>query len=164
MKDFWNGQKNIVLCDPNILACKDWRVLFTQLIESKAVVDFNQGLDIRLITPDKMEALNQIKIKQIHFAWDRFKDKDLILEKLKLFAESSTHKLNIRNLIVYTIVNFDTTFKEDLERVYTLRDIGFWPYIMIYDKEHCDNRYKRLARWVNNRVIFSKCLKFDDYK
>ena len=24
LKEFWNGQKNIVLCDPNILACKHW--------------------------------------------------------------------------------------------------------------------------------------------
>lgn len=28
LAEFWNGQKNIVLCDPNILACKDWKELF----------------------------------------------------------------------------------------------------------------------------------------
>ena len=45
LKEFWNGQKNIVLCDPNILACKDWKDLLQQLIDSKAWVDFNQGKD-----------------------------------------------------------------------------------------------------------------------
>ena len=49
LNEFWNGQKNIVLCDPNILACKQWKDLLQQLIDSKAWVDINQGLDIRLI-------------------------------------------------------------------------------------------------------------------
>ena len=161
---FWRGQKNIVLCDPNILACKDWKDLLTQLADSKAYVDFNQGLDIRLMTPEKIELLNKIKMREIHFAWDRYEDKDIILPKLEEFARLSKKKITPRNSIVYTIVNFDTTFEQDLERVYTLRKMGYWAYIMIYDKEHCDKRYKRLQRWVNNRFIFSKCEKFEDYE
>ena len=47
LSEFWNGQRKIVLCDPNILACKDWRDLLQQLIDSRAEIDFNQGLDIR---------------------------------------------------------------------------------------------------------------------
>lgn len=43
LKEFWNGQKHIVLCDPNILACPDWEDLLQQVIDSKARVDFNQG-------------------------------------------------------------------------------------------------------------------------
>ncbi len=164
LNQFWRGQKNIVLCDPNILACKDWKDLLTQLADSKAYVDFNQGLDIRLMTPEKIELLNKIKMREIHFAWDRYEDKDIILPKLEEFARLSKKKIKPRNSIVYTIVNFDTTFEQDLERVYTLRKMGYWAYIMIYDKEHCDKRYKRLQRWVNNRFIFSKCEKFEDYE
>ena len=44
LKEFWNGQKKIKLLDPNILACKDWKSLLTQLIDSRAEVDFTQGL------------------------------------------------------------------------------------------------------------------------
>lgn len=160
---FWNGQKNIVLCDPNILACPDWKDLLTQLADSKAWVDFNQGLDIRLMTPEKIELLNKIKMKEVHFAWDRYEDKDLILAKLKEYAQLGRMRV-VQHRIVYTIVNFNTTFEQDLERIYTLRDLGYWAYVMIYDKEHCDKRYKRLARWVNNRFIFSKCKKFEDYE
>ena len=36
LNEFWNGQKNIVICDPNILACKDWADLLGQLAKSKA--------------------------------------------------------------------------------------------------------------------------------
>lgn len=75
LNEFWNGQKNIVLCDPNILACREWKDLLQQLIDSKAWVDFNQGLDIRLMTEEKAEMLKQIKMKEMHFAWDRYQAK-----------------------------------------------------------------------------------------
>ena len=163
LTEFWDGQKKIVLCDPNILACPDWKDLLTQLRDSHAVIDFNQGLDIRMITPDKMDLLNQIKIQQIHFAWDRYQDKDLILPKFKMFADLSRMH-HMKDIIVYTIVNFDTTLEQDLERIYTLRDLGFWAYVMIYDKEHCDPIYKALSRWVNNRFVFAKCPRFEDYR
>ena len=164
LSEFWNGQRKIVLCDPNILACKDWRDLLQQLIDSRAEIDFNQGLDIRLISEEKARLLNQIKIKEIHFAWDRYQDKEKILPKLKLFASITKHSPNAHKAIVYTIVNFDTTIEQDLERIYTLRDLGYWPYVMIYDKEHCQRVYKNMQRWVNNRFIFAKCKRFEDYE
>lgn len=163
LKDFWRGQKNIVLCDPNILACKDWKGLLQQLIDSKANVDFNQGLDIRLMTQKKVEMLNQIKIKEIHFAWDRYGDKDIILKKLKLFSKVSRFSPHGHKAIVYTIVNFDTSFDQDLERIYTLRDLGYWAYVMIYDKGHCDKKYLDLQRWVNMRSVFASVPRFENY-
>lgn len=164
LSEFWNGQRKIVLCDPNILACKDWRDLLQQLIDSRAEIDFNQGLDIRLMTEEKARLLNQIKIKEIHFAWDRYEDKEKILPKLKLFASITNQSPHSHKAIVYTIVNFDTTIEQDLERIYTLRDLGYWPYVMIYDKEHCQRVYKNMQRWVNNRFIFAKCKRFEDYE
>lgn len=165
LSQFWNGQKNIVLCDPNILACKDWKPLLQQLIDSKAYVDFNQGLDIRMMTDEKAEMLSQIKIKEIHFAWDRYEDKDIILPKLKLFSEIKYKGKNPdHSAIVYVLVNFYTTIEQDLERIYTLREMGYWAYVMIYDKEHAAPIYKDIARWVNNRPIFARCLRFEDYK
>ena len=163
LKEFWNGQKNIVLCDPNILACPEWKDLLIQLRDSKAVIDFNQGLDIRMMTKEKIDLLNQIRIKQIHFAWDRYQDKEIILPKLKLFSEQSRLK-HMKDTIVYTIVNYDTTLEQDLDRIYTLRDLGFWAYVMIYDKEHCDHIYKDLQRWCNNRFVFAKIPRFEEYR
>ena len=164
LDEFWNGQKNIVLCDPNILACREQKDLLQQLIDSKAWVDFNQGLDIRLMAEDKAEMLKQIKIKRIHFAWDRYQDKDLILPKFKMFKDIFGG--NERNLIVYTLCNFDTDIKQDLERIYTLREMGYFAYVMLYDKEHIPKGHdlRKLQRWVNNRFIFAKCKTFEDYK
>ena len=166
LSEFWNGQKRIVLCDPNLLACKDWKELLQQLIDSKARIDINQGLDIRLMTEDKARMLCQCKIDQIHFAWDRYEDKNIIIPRLKMFREvwERYRKWNEHGKIVYTLVNFDTTKEQDLERIYTLRDMGYWSYVMVYNKanQH-DPFYKQLQRWVNNRIIFAKCPKFEDY-
>lgn len=164
LSEFWRGQKNIVLCDPNILACKEWRELLQQVADSKANIDFNQGLDIRLMTKEKAELLNQCKLRDVHFAWDRYQDKEVILRNLALYSEHGKFKPHSHYAIVYTIVNFDTTFEQDLERIYTLREMGYWAYVMIYDKAHCDKKYRKLQRWVNNRVIFAKCEKFEDYQ
>ena len=163
LDEFWSGQKRIVLCDPNILACKDWKDLLGQLIESKATIDFNQGLDIRLMTEEKALMLSQIKIEEIHFAWDRYEDKDIVLPRLELYSRMAKCAPHGHSAIVYTIVNFDTTFEQDLERIYTLRDMGYWAYVMIYDKAHAESKYFHLQRWCNNRFIFGAVKRFEDY-
>lgn len=163
LSEFWNGQKHVVLCDPNILACNDWFDLLTQCKESGAEIDFNQGLDVRLMTPEKARLLAQIKIKQIHFAWDRYPDREKVMAGLQVFKDNYDKRIYSHDVMVYTIVNFDTTFEQDLERIYTLRDMGFWPYVMIYRKYDCEHRYRQLARWVNNRFVFFRCKRFEDY-
>ena len=163
LTEFWSGQKNIVLNDPNILACRDWQDLLNQLAESKAVVDFNQGLDARVLIPAKCQALDKIRIKEIHFAWDRYEDKKKVLPKLKMFADICHQKMRGHNAIVYVLVNHTSTIEQDLERIYTLRDMGYWAYVMVYDKEHAPHIYTDLQRWCNNRFIFAKCPRFEDY-
>lgn len=164
LSEFWRGQKKIVICDPNILACKDWRDLLQQLICAKAWVDFNQGLDIRLMDEEKARLISQVKFKEIHFAWDRYEDKDKILPRLEMFAEIAKLSPHGHNAIVYTLTNYDTTIEQDLERIYTLRDMGYWPYVMIYDKEHSPDVYRNLQGWVNNRIIFAAVKNFDEYR
>lgn len=163
LSEFWRGQKNIVLCDPNILACPEWKILLQQLIDSKAYVDFNQGLDIRLMTEEKARMISNIKIKRVHFAWDKYSDKDIIVQKFIKFKKIT--QWGYWKLSVYVLTNFDTTLDQDLERIYTLRDLGFDPYIMIYDKEHTSPKdaVRRLQRWVNNRKIFRSISRFEDY-
>ncbi len=161
---FWRGQKNIVLLDPNITACKDWRDLFQQLIDSRAWIDFSQGLDIRTITKEKTEMLKQMKIKQVHFAWDRYEDRDIVVPKFEQFKRITGW--DKRKLSVYVLTNYDTTIEQDLERVYTLRGLGYWPYVMIYDKEHTkpSDTVRKLQRWVNMRQIFDRVKRFEDYQ
>ncbi|MBO5025959.1 MAG: hypothetical protein J6C86_07450, partial [Bacteroidaceae bacterium] len=117
LEEFWRGQKNIVLLDPNMFACKDWRDLSQQLINSGAWIDFSQGCDIRIMTDEKTDALRQMKIKQVHFAWDKYEDRDMIIPKFRTFKEITGW--DKRKLPVYVLVNFNTTLDQDLERIYT---------------------------------------------
>ena len=163
LSEFWDGQKNIVLCDPNILACREWKDLLQQLIDSKAYVDINQGLDIRLMTEQKAEMLKRIKTKNIHFAWDRYEDKDMILPKFQMFKELTG--IDKRKLGVFVLCNFNSTLEQDLDRIYTLRDLGYSPYVMLYNKDIIPKGHimRKLQRWVNNRFIFYKVKTFEEY-
>jgi len=164
LSEWWDGQKNIVLMDPNLLACKDWKPLMQQLIDSKAKIDINQGIDARLMTEEKAKMLSQMRLATIHFAWDDYKQKDAVLRGLKIFADNFHKKLDkSHDAQVFVLCNFDTTFEQDLERIYTLRDMHFEPYVMVYDKEHAHRRYKSLQRWVNMRAIFHKVDRFEKY-
>lgn len=122
VKDFWNGQKEIVILDPNITALKpsDKFDLYQQYIETKAKLNFSQGLDIRLITDADMEYINQMRLKTLHFAWDNPKDK--LENKFRLFADKFRRKSNIGT--VYCLTNYNSTMQENLYRIYTLRDMG----------------------------------------
>lgn len=162
LKEFWKGQKNIVLLDPNILACREHPDLLGQLIRSKACVDFNQGLDIRLTNEENIALLNEVKVKEIHFAWDNAED-DLkpYFERYKALAK---HKPHGHYGTVYCLTNFGSTMEENLYRIYTLRDLGYDPYVMIYDKPNAPKEIKDLQRWVNSKFIFRSCEKFEDYK
>lgn len=165
MSEFWNGQKNIVLSDPNILACSDWKDLLQQLVDSKAYVDFNQGLDIRMMTAEKAEMLSRVKAKKLHFAWDRYEDKTIIQPKFEEFRKVC--KIHPHSLEVYVLCG-DVERRvrdEDLERIYWLRDNGYAPYVMLFDKDKLPRGHelRKLQRWVNNRMIFWKCERFEDY-
>lgn len=164
LNEFWRDQKEIKLLDPNILACAETLDLLQQLADSGARIDITQGLDVRLLTPEKIEVIKKIKIKMIHFAWDRPQDEKYIVPKLKAFKEATG--IRERDLTVYVLTNFGSSLEEDLHRVYTIRDIGMTPYIMIYNKENAPQKVKDLQRWVNNRTIWYKDpkAKFEDYK
>ena len=163
LTEFWNGQKNIVLCDPNILACPDHMDLLRQLADSGAKVNFNQGLDIRLINDRNLEMLKTIRLESIHFAFDRWQDKDIVEPKLRAFAEKTGYSRNKGQVMVYILCNYDTTLEQDLYRIQLCRELNFSPYPMIYDKAHADKVYRQLQRWCNN-FIFWSVPTFEEYQ
>ena len=132
-----------------------------QLEESKAWVDFSQGLDARLLTEPKILALNRVKTKMVHFAWDLMSQSDKVLEGLELYRKWG--KLKERNRRVYVLTNFDTTMDENLYRIKTLQKMEFDPYVMIFDKPNAPQEILKLQRWCNNKFVYRKCRNFEDY-
>lgn len=160
LSEFWRGQGNIELLDPNLLACSERMDLLRQLEESGARVNINQGLDIRLTNQEVAEALGRMRIKRLHFAWDNPKD------DLRGYFENFTNwyrRKSSSGKVVYTLVNFGSTMEENLYRIYTLRELGYDPYVMVYDKPNAPEEIRRLQRWCNNRFIYRKCHRFEDY-
>lgn len=164
LSQWWDGQKNIVLMDPNILACRDHMDLLGQLADSGAWVDINQGIDARLLTVENIAALKRIKLKEIHFAWDLMKNSKRVVAGLNLWKRYGKKNRHGSWGTVYVLVNFDTTMAENLYRIYTLRDMDFDPYVMVYDKPHAPQEIRDLQRWCNSKFIFKSCPKFEDYK
>lgn len=160
LSEWWRGQGHIELLDPNILATKDPLPLLQQLAESRAIVNYNQGLDIRFMTKEAAEIIGATRVKRLHFAWDNPS------EDLRPYFERFTewyHRKNCACKVVYVLTNFNSTIKEDLHRIYTLREIGYDPYVMVYDKPNAPQEIKRLQRWVNNKFIWRSCERFEEY-
>ena len=162
LSEFWNGQKHIKLLDPNILACKDHMELLQQLVNSKAKVDFTQGLDARFINEENVKLLKQIDITMLHFAFDFMKFEKQIVKGLKLAKE--VLEIDERKAVVYMLTNFDTTIEEDLYRVQKIKELGYMPDVRIYRKSSLPKHHilKDLQRWSNNRFLYQSC-DFMDY-
>lgn len=167
LSQFWNGQGHICLSDPNILACKDAISLLKQLADSGATIDFNQGLDARLITPEKAELLAQMKLKTPHFAMDSMEALVPVERGLRLYVDACKRikgKWNWRNAKVFCLTNFDTTHEQDMQRIKAIQACECWPYVMIYNKPSAARITRRLQRWTNNAIAYAKCMDFDDYQ
>lgn len=164
LSEWWNGQKNIKLLDPNILACVDHLGLLKQLSNSQAWVDFTQGLDARSLSEENISLLNSIKVKEIHFAWDLMKQSDKVISGLELYAKLCSRHPHGYNASVYVLTNFNTSMEENLYRIYKLRGMDYDPYVMIYDKANAPREVRLLQRWVNNKIIFRSVERFEDYE
>lgn len=160
LSEWWNGQKNIKLCDPNITACPDFDNLLQQLIESKATIDFTQGLDIRLMTEHKQDLINQTKHKMLHFAWDNPEDETTpkFLEKFRNGFPDRDDKLR-----VYVLTNYNSTHEQDLMRIYKLKEMGYDPFVMVYEVWKAPKTTRKLQRWCNAKCCFRVCDKFENY-
>lgn len=161
LNEWWNGQKEIILLDANILACKQHLELLKQLADSGAKVDITQGLDARLINERNLEVLSRIKIKTIHFAFDFMKYEEQIVKGLELAKEKL--QISDRGAIVYMLTNYNTSIEEDLYRVKKIQELGYSPDVMVYRKNSLPKRHilRDLQRWCNNRLFYRSCKFFD---
>lgn len=163
VSDFWRpdlGKKEIKVLDPNITACRDKRDLMRQYRETGCWIDFTQGIDIRLVNDADIEDLNGMKLKMVHFAWDN--PEDDLADKFRRFSERFRIK-DYRRKTVYCLTNFNSTMEQNLFRVYTLRDLGYTPYIMVYNKNSAPQEIRDLQRWCNNNILFRTIERFEDY-
>lgn len=107
VSDFWNGQNEIRILDPNITACKEKRDLMKQYKDTGAILDFTQGIDIRLLNDADIADINEMRLRTLHFAWDN--PKDDLEENFRNFAKGFRRNSNIG--MVYCLTNFNSTME-----------------------------------------------------
>ena len=134
--------------------------MIDNLIDSRAYIDFTQGLDIRMTDKDVADQLGRMRVKRIHFAWDN--PREDLTDYFRRFTGWYKRK-DHRVKAAYVLTNFDSTHEEDLWRIYTLRGLGYDPYVMIYDKPNAPDETRKLQRWCNNRKIFNEIPDFKNF-
>lgn len=121
--------KKVVLWDNNILASPYWRDIFAELEESKLEVDFNQGLDARLLTEETALRLKNLRTPIVRLAYDSKGIKGPLRKAIGLLRDVG---INRRRIVVYCLFNYLDTPVDFLERIKDLFDWGVVSYPMRY--------------------------------
>lgn len=156
------GNKKIILMDNNILASDYGIGQLEKIRKKKYCVDFNQGLDARLITDENAQILAKIKwIDYIRLACDNKSQIDAVLRAHDLLAK---HGYNRRIFCYFLIQDWD----DCMERLNALRQYKWFepfgqPYRDFNKKNVIPQWQKDMARWMNCKWIY-KTVEFKDYK
>lgn len=152
--DIWDSKsKNIVILDNNILALpKHFKAIAQQIRTENLRVDFNQGLDHRLLTEDICNELLSLKHQyEIRFAFDDIRDKTTVLKALKLLKEAGLKDWRSR---WYVYIGEKDTFVTIYERMNILREHKQAVYVMRDKKVYENPEYIALASWGNTIGAF----------
>lgn len=142
--EFWDPRhRKIVLLDNNLLASPNWRETLEALERENLMVDFNQGLDIRLLTEENARLLARLHFKRLRFAFDQPSDEREVRRAIRTLNGAT---IPTSRLSFYVLTNFNTTLTQDLARVRILTSLGVnQVFVMIYGE--ADRLHRELQRW-----------------
>jgi len=126
------NHKRVILWDNNVLGESHWRDLFAELRDLKVEVDFNQGLDARLVTEEVAHELATLNIPTIRFAYDfpgMRKGMERAIKNLKA-AGLGRHRYG--HICCYVLYNYRDTPEDLFRRVQDLLAWGVAAYPMRY--------------------------------
>lgn len=118
------SKKDLLLLDNNVLASKKFAEIINEIkshgfgkdakfnYRRKRYVDFNQGVDARLLTEEKMKLLSQIAIRPLRIAFDSIKIKDLYINKIIL-----AKKYGLRHLSNFILFNYNDSPRDFYQRL-----------------------------------------------
>jgi len=162
--EFWNGQKEAVLLDNNVLASDFGLKQIEKIIDLGIKIDFNQGLDARLIAnnEDIAKLLSRVKwAKPLRMACDQKSQMKYIEKATELLRKYNTTP---KNYFIYLLVK---DIEDAYERALFLEDLKLDPFAQPYrDFENNilpTKEQKMFSRWVNHKAIF-KTIDWKDYK
>lgn len=169
ISEFWNPKhKKLVLFDNNLLACPEWEEALEFIVKNRLQVNFNQGLDIRLVDDEKAKWLSLVDFRtftfetpMLHFAFDMPEIEDSIRRGVQILRK---HGIQAYKLTFYFLCGFNTTHREDMQRFMVIRELGANPYCMKYNDRQDDEWLNHFDRWINAHPPLYKVCTFNDYK
>lgn len=157
--------RDIVFMDNNVLACNFGleQMASMCMCDHSVRVDFNQGLDARLIDKDVADLLSRINwIRHIRMSCDTDAMLDTVLQAVDRLGNNGVKPYRI---FVYLLVK-DINSAEF--RATRLRDAGVdvfaQPYRDFENSIEPTQEQRDFARWVNHKAIFKSVDRFADYK
>ena len=124
------GHKKVILWDNNILGVPNWQDVVDELRDTGLGVDFNQGLDARLIDDSVARKLREVKIDPVRLAYDIPSERVAVEAAIESLRAAGFDK---RRIIVYTLYNFTDTPDQFWQRVTDLLHWGAVSYPMRYE-------------------------------
>jgi hypothetical protein len=162
IEELLQGNKKAILLDNNILACEYGLGQIEKIIKLKCKVDFNQGLDARLVKSEVAKMLSKVKwIRYIRFACDTMQAVDPLIRAIE-----KLNKVGVKNyrFFIYVLVE---DVDEANERCEILKKLGVkvfaQPYIDFNNNIMPTEEQKHFARYVNHTATF-KTTTWKNYK
>lgn len=124
------GHKKIIFWDNNFLASPYWRNIFNELEELNLEVDFNQGLDARLLDEKIAERLKKLRMLFIRLAYDSEGIRFPLKKAIDLLKDVG---IRGRKIIVYCLYNHLDTPEDFLNRIRDLLEWDVVTYPMRYE-------------------------------
>jgi hypothetical protein len=124
------GHKQVILWDNNILASPYWKNIFEELEELKLEVDFNQGLDARLLNEDTALRLMRLKTSIIRLAYDSNRIRKRLEKAIVLLKAVG---IRGRRILIYCLYNHLDTPEDFLNRIKDILSWGVVAYPMRYE-------------------------------
>jgi hypothetical protein len=144
------GHKKVILWDNNILASPHWRNVFDELEDSGLEIDFNQGLDARLLTEETALRLRRLRIPIVRLAYDSKGIKKSLKKAIGLLKDVG---IDGRRIVVYCLYGYLDTPDDFLERIRDLITWGIVAYPMRYQPlEPCTKDSYISPHWTENEL------------
>ena len=162
IEDILQDRKSAILLDNNILSHNVYAISELQkIIDLKIKVDFNQGLDARLLTDESAKLLSKIKwIQYIRFAYDTKEQLTPLLQAIELL-----NKYGVKNskIFAYCLLR---ELEDSYERINRAKELKITPFAQPYrdftSRQIIPQWQLDMARWCNDKAIFKIC-DFKDY-
>jgi len=147
----WPGHKRVILFDNNFLASSGWESVLEEIEELDLRVDFNQGLDARLISDQVAKKISRVKIDRfVRLSYDYIGMGSHVRKAINLLKSNG---IDGRNILVYALYNFTDSPQDLFARIKNTLSWGAVSYPMRYQPTNTLSKNTYIApKWDEIRL------------